>query len=138
MHNNSLFQIPLINNPEWHDSHANLNQTNWCDRNNLEDFRVVIIKSALYVSIINGLQVYYNWRECIISLHLRLNLLTVNILLTIACIATIYFLGSSDRSFQLSGSVLDSLFILFLLTQLFINFKILKAEFPVDVIMLFV
>jgi hypothetical protein len=54
-------------------------------------------------------------------------LLIVNILLTIACIAAIYFLGSSHSSFQLSGVAMNGLFILSLLAQLFVNFKILKA-----------
>jgi hypothetical protein len=55
-------------------------------------------------------------------------LFATNILLTVVSIATIYFLGSSERSFQLPDSFIDGLAIFFLLAQLFITFKILKAR----------
>jgi hypothetical protein len=55
-------------------------------------------------------------------------LFSINILLTIVCIATIYFLGSSDRSFVIPGSILDGLFIFFIITQLYITFRVLKIR----------
>ena len=55
-------------------------------------------------------------------------LAVVNMLLTIGCIVAIYFLGNSDRNFKLPDSILDGLFIVFLIAQLYITFKILKAR----------
>jgi hypothetical protein len=55
-------------------------------------------------------------------------LVLVNTLLTMVCIMTIYFLGSFDRDFKLPESILDGLSIFFIIAQLYITFKILKAR----------